>query len=130
MQRDTVIHYVESLASGIDPTSGAPIPLETFRSTDVVRALFTAAQWLRGERPPGETSPATTRTGRPLAAGARWTDEEDDRLVLAFEAGMPVRDLARQHGRTQSAITLRLVKLGRIDPSRVTQRERGARLAS
>ncbi|HET8797175.1 MAG TPA: hypothetical protein VFO89_05800 [Thermoanaerobaculia bacterium] len=130
MQRDTVIQYVESLARGIDPTSGAPIPLETFRTTEVVRALFTAAQWLRSgeEAPPGDIS--STSTARPIAAGARWTDEEDLRLAYEFDCGMPIRDIARLHGRTQGAITLRLVKLGRLQESAVPLRERGARLAS
>ncbi|HEX7152914.1 MAG TPA: hypothetical protein VF618_15610 [Thermoanaerobaculia bacterium] len=68
--------------------------------------------------------------GDAQAAGKRWTDDEDARLCRAFDDGVPVGELAARHGRTNAAITLRLVKLGRIDPSEVQWRDRGARVAS
>ncbi len=127
MQREQVISYVESLANGIDPTSGGRIPHEAFGATEVVQALFSAARLLRDGGAAG-AGPAVT--GRPPAAGAAWTAEEEARLANEFDSGMPIRDIARQHGRTSGAITSRLVRLGRIDPTAVTTRERGARLAS
>ncbi|MGZ5433179.1 MAG: hypothetical protein ACXW31_16970 [Thermoanaerobaculia bacterium] len=47
-----------------------------------------------------------------------------------FDAGTTIREIALKHGRTSGAITSRLVKLGKIDASTVTSRDRGARLAS
>jgi hypothetical protein len=61
---------------------------------------------------------------RRASAGVRWTDEEDARLCNEFDGGQPVAAIADSHGRTKAAITLRLVKLGRIDPATVQTRTR------
>src|SRR6187549_538298 len=63
---------------------------------------------------------------RGAAAGTRWDDAEDERLAREFDSGMSVLEMATVHGRSKSAITLRLVKLGRIDPSTVQVRDRSA----
>lgn len=123
MDRQQVVSIVDSLANGLDPTTGAGIPHDLFHSPDVVRALFTAANLLRG--PDSVPSPS-----RPGSAGARWTEQEDALLCHAFDGGTPIGDIARQHGRTKGAITSRLVKLGRIDPDTVKTRERGAHVGS
>lgn len=110
MELQRVVSIVESLAAGVDPTSGAHV---TFHSPDVSRALSTAATLLKREG------------GRPAAAGQPWSEEEDALLAHEFDGGMPVADIARQHGRSKKAITLRLVRLGRIDPDSVSIRGRG-----
>ena len=66
----------------------------------------------------------------PRAAGTRWSEEEDAQLCREFDEGMNVHDIATQHGRTRTAITLRLVKLGRLDEESVRVRERGKPLPS
>lgn len=43
-----------------------------------------------------------------------WTREEERKLVAAFESGATVADLAREHGRSQRAIEMRLQKLGAL----------------
>ena len=103
MQRDQVISILESL------TEGQP--------ELVVEALTTAVGALR-------------RDPRPVAAGTAWTEEEDGRLCAAFDAGTSIREIAEQHGRTRAAITMRLVKCGRLDPSQVVSRDRGARVVA
>jgi hypothetical protein len=118
MDRQQVITVLESLANGIDPGTGARIPLDVFHTADTVRALFTASALLR--------SGSTKLT----SAGAAWTAEEDARACSEFDAGMTVAQIALQHGRSSGAITARLVKLGRIDPATVKLRDRGARAAS
>jgi hypothetical protein len=65
------------------------------------------------------------KSPRATSAGLRWTDEEDAQLGIAFDAGRTIASIAASHGRTKSAITLRLVKLGRIDPATVQPRSRG-----
>ena len=65
---------------------------------------------------------------RGAAAGTRWDDAEDARLGSEFDSGMSVMEMATAHGRSKTAITLRLVKLGRIDPSTVNVRDRRAPL--
>lgn len=123
MDRHQVVSIVDSLANGLDPTSGATIPHDLFHSPDVVRALFTAANLLRG----ADAAPSTSRPG---SAGARWTEQEDALLCHAYDGGTAIGDIARQHGRTKGAITSRLVKLGRIDPNSVKTRERGVHVMS
>lgn len=133
MDRHQVVSTLDSLANGIDPTTGGLIPHDLFHSAEVVRALFTAANLLRGadqaETVRAESSPAPLRPG-PSSAGSRWTEQEDTLLCHAFAGGTPIGDIARQHARTRGAITSRLVKLGRIDPASVKTRERGARVVS
>jgi hypothetical protein len=119
MNRDQVVNVLKSLANGIDPASGAPIPLDVFQSAETVQALAAASELLENGRSRNPSLPA---------AGSRWDEAEDARLSSEFDAGMSVAQIALQHGRTSSAITLRLVKLGRIDPATVQSRDRGARV--
>ena len=88
MQRDEVISILESLAHGQPPV--------------VVEALTAATNVMR-------------KHTRPESAGRRWTDEEDALLRREFDEAFSVAELAQKHGRTRNAITLRLMKLGRID---------------
>lgn len=116
MDRNQVITVLECLANGIDPASGARIPLEAFHSGDAVRALFTATNLLK--------APAERVTKSP-SAGSPWSAEEDERLTREFDSGMTLAQIALAHGRSSSAISLRLVKLGRLEPEKVKTRERG-----
>ena len=118
MDRQQVITVLESLANGMDPATGARIPLDTFHNGDTVRALFAATALLKGER--------RVVNAKFAAAGTPWSAEEDTRLVNEFDKGMTVAQMALQHGRTSGAITSRLVKLGRIDPATVKSRDRAA----
>ncbi|HYC62492.1 MAG TPA: hypothetical protein VEK79_23275 [Thermoanaerobaculia bacterium] len=74
------------------------------------------------------TTGAPAKPSRVASAGTRWDDAEDVRLCAEFDSGMPVPEIAAAHSRSRTAITLRLVKLGRIDPSTVRVRERNAPL--
>lgn len=57
------------------------------------------------EPPPGPEQ-------EPLAKpGARWTLEEETRLVASVRAGKDLKAIANEHGRTRGAITSRLVKM-------------------
>ena len=124
MEKQEVITVLESLANGIDPATGAQIPYEAFHTAGAVRALFAATSLLKeADAPRGRAG----RGGTKLAsAGAPWSAEEDARLAGEFDSGMTIAQIALGHGRTSSAINLRLVKLGRIDPGTVRSRDRGA----
>jgi hypothetical protein len=124
MQVEHVVSILESLGSGVDPHQGTPIPIDSFQSPDVIRALFTAAALLK------DRQAAASASHRPAAAGAKWTGDEDALLVRQYDEGLPIPEIARQHDRTTGAITTRLVKLGKIDADAVKTRERGARLVS
>ena len=102
---------IESLADGVDPSTGEILPAQSaVNSPEVVRALFMAAKALYG---------AVKREQRdgalPDNAGKTWVDEEDKILLAGFDSGISAKDLALKHGRTHGAITSRLVRLGRIE---------------
>ena len=48
-------------------------------------------------------------------AGERWTDEEENRLKSEYFSEMPIREIAKAHGRSASSIRSRLQKLGLIE---------------
>lgn len=121
MERSQVITVLESLASGVDPTTGS-VSHEVFAAPNVIRALFVAADLLK-QTPASATG---TQKQQPPAAGARWTADEDAVLAREFDQGTSIAEIASRHSRTRGAITSRLVKLGRIDPSSVRLRDRGA----
>jgi hypothetical protein len=126
MDREQVIAVVESLANGTDPNTGARIPQDTFHSADTIRALFAASALLKA----GAATAVRRRAGstKLTSAGAPWSTEEDEQLCREFDTKMTIGQIALQHGRSSGAITSRLVKLGRIDPSIVRSRDRGAHI--
>ena len=103
---------IEVLAGGVDPATGEVLPDESpLSNPHVIRALFIAAKALELMAAAKPARPAATTPGN---AGKSWTDDEDQRLVAAFDSGTPVAALARTHERTTGAINSRLVKLGRL----------------
>ncbi|HVB47464.1 MAG TPA: hypothetical protein VNF69_03645 [Burkholderiales bacterium] len=78
---------VRSLARGVDPVTGDAFPAQS--------------AYQRAQLPPN--------------TGVAWTEEEEDRrLLAAFEAGRALGEVAAEHQRTQGAIRARLVKYGRL----------------
>lgn len=115
---------LDMLAQGIDPDSGEVLPPENVvNSPKVIRALFLASRALAAQSKPQSTrknkDPSLAQAGKP------WAQEETQRLLDAFDAGTPIAELARSHGRTKGGIAARLVKLGRID-ERSEAYQRGA----
>ena len=51
----------------------------------------------------------------PARQGQPWTNEEDQRLTDAFQAGKTVAELAKKHDRSTGGIEAHLVKLGLVD---------------
>lgn len=49
-------------------------------------------------------------------AGRVWTPDEDDALLLEFDAGLPLEQIALLRGRGVFGIAVRLCKLGRTPP--------------
>ena len=102
---------VRSLANGVDPESGEVFaPDSAYQKPQVVRALYEAAAALeRIERFERRRSQLPQKTGEP------WTEEEDRRLLAAFDAGRALQELAATHERTMVAVRARLLKYGRIN---------------
>ncbi|UTH72335.1 hypothetical protein [Chromobacterium sp. IIBBL 290-4] len=99
-------HIIEALASGIDPISGEALPQhDLFNQPDVIRALFMAAHALEAAKP---------ARSAPGNAGRSWSEEEETRLLQAFDEGRELKQIAAEHGRSRGAITSRLIRLGRL----------------
>jgi len=102
---------LKSLAAGLSPADGSSLPAGTpLRSPDVVRALFLAADSLESR-----TRQARRNSNLPRNAGRPWAQEEDERLLAAFDGGATVETLAQAHERTRAGIEARLVKHGRLE---------------
>jgi len=117
MSPQEAVRILDLLAQGIDPDSGGLLPQDSVvHSAAVIRALFLASRALGAQPNAAITSlsekdkdPSLTQAGKP------WTEEEAQRLLVAFDAGTPMDELARSHGRTKGGIRSRLVRLGRLE---------------
>jgi hypothetical protein len=124
MERQETLRILNALASGANPATGEQFAADSpYQQPDTVRALFAAIKAVEGgTTKPGAERAATDRGTAPpqSGAGSRWTEEEEARLVAAFDAGKTVDDLAHAHKRSRAGIEARLLKLGKIDASAVT----------
>jgi hypothetical protein len=101
---------INALANGADPYTGEILPNNSpYQNPETVRALFHALKGLKIL----DSREKRAKT-LPRNAGKAWSEEEDQQLINSFEAGVMIKDLSTQHGRTQGAIQSRLVKLGKI----------------
>ena len=102
-----------SLADRMDPDSSEPVPADSIVNCSLVKqALYEAIivlELLQVATP----SPKRTVPGN---AGTPWTRDEDDRLLMAFDAGEPVTSIAKRHQRSRGAITARLARHQRVVP--------------
>jgi hypothetical protein len=102
---------LKSLAAGLSPADGSSLPAGTpLQSPDVVRALFLAADSLEAR-----TRQLRRTASLPRNAGKPWAQDEDERLLAAFDGGATIETLAEAHERTRAGIEARLVKHGRLE---------------
>lgn len=103
-----------AFGDGVDPFTGEVLgPDCPLQHPDGVRAIHAvlreldarSASALKRERPP--------RLGPPNA-GTPWSDRDTEQLLAGHEAGATTKDLAARFGRSELAITSRLVKFGRL----------------
>jgi hypothetical protein len=111
MDQAQALILVRSLANGVDPESGEVFPPESaYQRPQIVRALYEAASALeRIERFERRRAQMPAKTGEP------WGEEEDRKLLAAFDAGRALQELAAAHERTMGAVRARLLKYGRIN---------------
>jgi len=110
MNPNEALKIIQSLADGVHPDTGEVLSDESpFNDGKVVRALFMAVQALQRAAKREQKESAL-----PDQAGKPWSDEEDQALLGAFDAGQRAKALAVAHGRTDGAIAARLVRKGRI----------------
>ncbi|CAG1008574.1 hypothetical protein BURK1_03547 [Burkholderiales bacterium] len=118
MEREDLMRHLAGWRDGVDPVTGATLPPDhPAQRSDFLRVVCQAIDALASCTPTAPTPARRASTPGPghANAGRPWSAEEDALLAQAHEAGIGVVELARAHGRTPGAITLRLVKLGRIE---------------
>lgn len=121
MELQIARQIIDTLAQGIDPVTGEAMPEDSpYNAPPVIRALHAVARALEGvtalpqsqEPPPA----ASGRSRRVPNAGKPWSAQDDAALETAFDAGIPIKQVAQELGRTAFALEQRLVKLGKIAP--------------
>ena len=111
MNQTEALSVVRSLANGVDPESGEVFPADSvYQRAQTVRALYAAAEALeKSERFERRKQQLPPKTGEP------WSEDEDRKLLAAFDAGRALQELAAAHERTMGAVRARLLKYGRIN---------------
>lgn len=115
-----------ALAEGVHPATGEVFPADCpYHSPDIVRALYGAARAL--ETRSGRLLPrlaGRTREGTPENAGKSWSVDEDRQLLVEFDGGKTLKEIAVLHQRTYPGIEARLEKLGRLSAEERTTARR------
>jgi len=104
------LEIILALANGIDPHTGEEFSADSpYQHPQTIRALFVAIQALEQSRKADDR-----QRQLPDNAGKAWVDEEDHRLVSAFDSGKSTKQLAEEHKRTEGSIRSPLIKHGKI----------------
>jgi hypothetical protein len=112
MELQIARQIIDTLAQGIHPVTGEAMPEDSpYNAPPVIRALHAVSRALEGTPP--AAAPESPRS-RPPNAGKAWSPQEDAALETAFDAGIAVKQVAQELGRTAFAVEQRLVKLGKI----------------
>lgn len=112
MELQIARQIIDTLAQGIHPVTGEAMPEDSpYNAPSVIRALHAVSRAL-------ERTEQVTNKVRPPNAGKAWSGQEDAALETAFDAGIALKQVAQELGRTAFAVEQRLVKLGKIAPSR------------
>ena len=103
---------LQSILQGTDPTTGGELPQDSLlNKTEVLRSIVVAVSALEMA-----SARATRRAMLPRSVGQPWTELEDAILSEEFARGGSVGSIAKAHHRTARAITVRLEKLGLLEP--------------
>jgi len=115
MELQVARQIIDTLAQGIHPVTGEAMPDDSpYNAPPVIRALHVVSRALEGAGPPAQPEPERPQRPRPPNAGKSWTDQEDQALAIAFDAGIALKQIAQELGRTVFAVEQRLIKLGKV----------------
>ena len=114
------IAILNTLANGVDPTSGEVFPRESvYNHPEIIRALYNCLEVLKhpakkGKRTPQEKQQDNINRGLPRNAGMIWTEENKAALAEQFNAAIMPADLATRFERTKASIIAQLKSQGLI----------------
>src|SRR3954465_11523055 len=98
MELQIARQIIDTLAQGIHPVTGEAMPEDSpYNAPPVIRALHAVSRAL--EHMPEQNGP---RPRRPLPpnSGKPWSAPEDAALETAFDAGIALKQVAQELGRT------------------------------
>ena len=102
MEIKRAAELLRGLADGRDPITGARLPDESvYNHPEIIRALHCVLQELQTRQ----------TVAQAVNAGRSWRPDEEQQLLEEYDAGLPVEQIARRHGRTAGAIEARLLEL-------------------
>ena len=107
------VEIIGKLAKGIHPFKGSKLPEKSVcQHPDSIQAFHKAIEALEHAQSPLERyGNGRTRARHP------WKLEEEHDLECGFVSGISIPTLADNHGRTEDAIIMRLMKLGVLNES-------------
>jgi hypothetical protein len=118
MELQIARQIIDTLAQGIHPVTGEAMPEDSpYNAPPVIRALHAVSRALEGEEAGATGHAPRPRKAPPPNAGKAWSAQEDAALETAFDAGIAIRQVAQELGRTPFAVEQRLVKLGKVAPA-------------
>ena len=113
MEIKRAAELLRGLADGVDPMTGRPLPDESvYNRPEIIRALHCVLQELQTRQ----------TVAQAVNAGRSWRPDEEQQLLEEYDAGLPVEQIARRHGRTAGAIEARLSELGQRDQIQFSMR--------
>lgn len=108
---------IDTLAEGIHPVTGEAMPEDSpYNAPPVIRALHAVSRAL--DSADDTRSHSRQRSIQSPNSGNRWSAQEDSALETGCDAGVPIKQLAQELGRTTFAVTQRLIRLGKIERTR------------
>lgn len=111
MELQIARQIIDTLAQGIHPVTGEAMPQDSpYNAPPVIRALHAVSRALEGEGAGSERS----RRALPPNAGKPWSTQEDAALEVAYDAGIALKQVAQELGRTAFAVEQRLIRMGKI----------------
>ena len=120
MKEQRAIKILQALVAGTDPFTDEELATGTvLQHADVLRAMLVGIGALQES-----VGRASRRASLPKNIGKAWSEEEHESLVVAFQGGEPIPQIAVRHGRTVRAIEARLERHGLIQPSERTTENR------
>src|SRR4051812_12119967 len=115
MELQIARQIIDTLAQGIHPVTGEAMPEDSpYNAPPVIRALHAVSRALESGVPPADEPSARPRRPAPPNAGKAWSPQEDAALETAFDAGIAIRQVAEELGRTAFAVEQRLIKIGKV----------------
>ena len=111
MELEEAIKIIRALADGVNPETGEILHENSAcRAPQSTKALNRALAAL--------TAQHERERNRPQNAGKSWNRAEDEQVCEELRMGNDFTQIAKAHNRSVPAIVARLIKLGKIAPSK------------